>query len=90
MIMAVILFSFNTVVMADAYQSCVKCHGENGELRALGRSKVISKMSKAEILSALKGYLNGSYGGPMSALMKGKIADLSEAQMVEISEKIGK
>ena len=88
--MLVILVNLHTVVLADAYQSCVKCHGENGELKALGRSKVISNMSKAEILSALKGYLNGTYGGPMSALMKGKIADLTEAQMVEISEKIGK
>jgi cytochrome c-type protein NapB len=34
-----------------------------------------------EIATALKGYKDGSYGGPMKALMKGQIAAYSDEQI---------
>lgn len=75
---------------ADAYARCVACHGANGEKAAMGKSKVIKNMTKAEIVSALNGYKNGSYGGPMKGLMKGQVASLSDADIEAIANKIGK
>jgi cytochrome c len=58
--------------------------------KALGKSKVISEMSKADIAAALHGYKDGTYGGPMKGLMKGQVAKLSDADITAIAEKIGK
>ena len=84
------VLGLSTAAMADAYAKCAGCHGANGEKKALGKSKVISDMSKADIVAALKGYKDGSYGGPMKGLMKGQVASLSDADMTAIAEKVGK
>jgi cytochrome c553 len=75
---------------ANPYAKCVACHGANGEKVALGKSKIIKVMTKAEIVSALNGYKDGSYGGAMKTLMKGQVASLSDADIQAIAEKIGK
>jgi len=84
------VLGLSTAAMADAYAKCAGCHGANGEKKALGKSKVISDMSKADIVAALKGYKDGSYGGAMKGLMKGQVASLSDADMTAIAEKVGK
>ena len=89
-IVLVALLGLSSVAMADAFQKCAGCHGANGEKKALGKSKVISEMSKSDIVAALKGYKDGTYGGPMKGLMKGQVAGLSDADITAISEKIGK
>ena len=53
-------------------------------------SKVVNTLSKADILTALKGYKDGTYGGSMKALMKGQVAGLSDADMEAIAAKFGK
>ena len=80
----------STASLADAYQKCVACHGANGEKVALGKSKVIKDMSKADIEASLLGYQNGTYGGPMKGLMKGQVKSLSAADIAAIANKIGK
>ncbi|MGB6018879.1 MAG: c-type cytochrome [Sulfurimonadaceae bacterium] len=75
---------------AAAYKKCAGCHGASGEKVALGKSKVISDMSKADIVVALKGYKDGTYGGPMKGIMKGQVAALSDADMQAIADIIGK
>ncbi len=79
-----------SVASADAYTKCAGCHGASGEKVALGKSKVISDMSKADIVAALKGYKDGTYGGPMKGLMKGQVASMSDADMQAVADKIGK
>lgn len=74
---------------ADAYNKCVSCHGATGEKVALGKSKVIKTMTKAEIVTALNGYKDGSYGGPMKGVMKGQVASLSDMDIQAIAEMIG-
>ncbi len=89
---AALLLGCSVSVMADApaaYSKCVSCHGAKGEKAALGKSKIISSMSKAEVAEALKGYQNGTYGGPMKALMKGQVAALSDADMDAIAAFVG-
>jgi len=70
--------------------ACAGCHGVSFEKKAMNVSKVVSDMSKADIVTALKGYKDGSYGGGMKALMKGQVAGLSDADMEAIAAKFGK
>eukprot|EP01029_Cantina_marsupialis_P003930 TRINITY_DN1395_c0_g1_i1.p4 TRINITY_DN1395_c0_g1~~TRINITY_DN1395_c0_g1_i1.p4 ORF type:complete len:152 (-),score=48.38 TRINITY_DN1395_c0_g1_i1:3093-3491(-) len=79
-----------TAVFANPYAKCVPCHGANGEKVALGKSKVINTMTKSEIIEAMNGYKDGTYGGPMKGLMKGQVTPLSATDIEEIANKIGK
>jgi cytochrome c553 len=63
---------------ADLYSKCASCHGSMGEKKALGKSKVINTMTEEEIVIALKGYKDGSYGGAMKGLMKGQVSKLAD------------
>jgi len=67
---------------------CVGCHGANFENKAMGKSKVVKDMSKEDIITALKGYKDGSYGGPMKNLMKGQVASLSADDIAAIADAI--
>ena len=59
------------------YHSCKGCHGMKGEKVAMGKSTVISSMKSEEIVKALTGYKNGTYGGALKAMMKGQTMRLS-------------
>jgi len=61
--------------------ACKGCHGANFEKHALGKSKVVSDMTKAEVSAALVGYKAGTYGGPMKGIMKGQVARYSDADL---------
>ena len=91
----VALLSFGGVqVMAEdgaaLYKKCAACHGATGEKAALGKSKIIKDMSKADFAAALKGYKDGSYGGASKAVMKGQVATLNDAQIEAIAGTIAK
>ena len=68
--------------------ACTGCHGQNFEKAALGKSKIVKDMSKEEIVKALKGYKDGSYGGTMKGLMKGQVASLSDTDIEAIASSI--
>jgi len=68
--------------------ACAGCHGQHFEKHAMGKSKIVKDMSKADILVALKGYKAGTYGGAMKGLMKGQVAALSDADMKAMAEMI--
>lgn len=61
--------------------ACKACHGQNFEKKALGKSKIVKDMTKAEVTASLIGYKNGTYGGPMKGVMKGQVAKYSEADL---------
>jgi cytochrome c-type protein NapB len=61
--------------------ACKGCHGQHFEKHALGKSKVVSEMSKADVSAALVGYKHGTYGGPMKGVMKGQVARYSDADL---------
>ena len=61
--------------------ACKGCHGMNFEKKALGKSKVVSEMTKAEVSAAMIGYKDGSYGGPMKGVMKGQVARYSNEEL---------
>lgn len=90
-IVLVAILGLSSLAMADVYQKCVICHGKIGEKAALGgKSKVIKDMTKAEIVSSMKGYQDGTYGGAMKAMMVEHAKGLSEADINAIAEQIGK
>jgi len=61
--------------------ACKGCHGANFEKAALGKSKIVSDMTKDEVSASLIGYKNGTYGGAMKGVMKGQVARYSEADL---------
>jgi len=61
--------------------ACKGCHGANFEKKALGKSKIVKDLTKAEVTAALVGYKNGTYGGPMKGVMKGQVAKYSIADL---------
>lgn len=71
-------------------KACASCHGADWSKKALGKSKVVSDMTHAEIATALKGYKDGSYGAAMKGLMKGQIGKYSDAELEEFAQTIGK
>ncbi len=77
-------------IYAVSINGCIGCHGANFEKKALGVSKVVKNMSKEEIIKALKGYKNGTYGGVQKALMKSQVSSLSDKDIEAIAEMIKK
>jgi len=77
-------------VSASAYdtKACAGCHGANFEKKAMNVSKIVKDLSKDDIVKALKGYKDGSYGGAMKALMAGQVKALSDKDMEEIATQI--
>jgi len=87
--------AISTLIAPLAYaevnlSACAGCHGKDFEKHAMGKSKVVKDMKKADIIKALKGYKDGSYGGAMKGIMKGQVAKLTEDDMKTVAEKVGK
>ncbi len=66
--------------------ACAGCHGQHFEKKAMGVSKIVKDMSKADILVALKGYKAGTYGGAMKQIMQGQVKALSDADIKAIAD----
>jgi len=77
-----------SVQAPNVVKACMGCHGANFEKRALGKSKIVKNMSRANIITALKGYKNGSYGGTMKSLMFGQVQRLKNKDMDDIANYI--
>ena len=86
------LITLGTLLVSTSWGAsiavCKGCHGQEWEKSAMDKSKVLKDMSKAEIVEALKGYEDGSYGGTMKGLMVDQVKDLSEEEMEELALKI--
>ncbi|MBP7226935.1 MAG: cytochrome C [Aliarcobacter sp.] len=78
------------VAFANPYAKCAGCHGADGEKAALGKSKIIKDMPKAEFVAALKGYQDGTYGGAMKNLMVGQVKGLDETTIQALADQIAK
>lgn len=74
----------------DLYKKCIACHGAQGEKVALGKSKIIKDMSKEDFIASMKGYQDGTYGGPMKTVMLGQVKNLSDADIQKLADYIVK
>ncbi len=72
---------FASGLYAASTAACAGCHGQHFEKKAMGQSKIVKDMSQADIIKALEGYKDGTYGGGMKAIMKGQVANLSNADI---------
>ena len=77
-------------VSAVDTKACGACHGAEFEKKAMGVSKIVKDMSKEDIIIALKGYKDGSYGGNMKGLMKGQLATFDDAKIEAVADQIVK
>ena len=88
------LISMGTLLFTTASGAsiavCKGCHGQEWEKEVMGKSKVVKDMSKTEILTALKGYKDSTYGGSLKGLMVEQVKNLSEEEMEAIVAKIKK
>ena len=73
---------------AALYKKCAACHGLKGEKKALNKSLPITGWAATKTEAALKGYKDGTYGGPMKGLMKGQIASYDAAKIAAVSKYI--
>lgn len=71
-------------------RKCTGCHGVDFEKVALGKSKVVADMNVSDIVIALNGYKDGTYGGPMKGLMKSQVMTYSDEQIEQIAAQISK
>ncbi len=89
LILTLMIATLGAQLMANPlYNSCKGCHGANGELKAMGKSKLIKDLTAQQIETALKGYQKGSYGGTMKMVMKAQASRLSAEQIKALSEYI--
>ncbi len=61
--------------------ACAGCHGQHFENAAMGKSKIVKDMSLEEIVDALKGYKNGTYGDTMKEMMVAQVKNLSDSDL---------
>ena len=91
MVMSIVALGATTALMAGVNAgACTGCHGADWSKAALGKSKIVSSMSHADIAASLKGYKDGSYGGAMKGMMKGQVAKYSDADLEAFAQTIGK
>lgn len=64
---------------------CAGCHGQNFELAAMGKSKIVKDMSLKDIVEALKGYKAGTYGDTMKGMMMVQVQNLSDSDIEAMS-----
>ena len=67
---------------------CKGCHGQNFTKSVQGKSRVVKEMNKQDIVSALQGYKNGTYGGVMKSVMEAQVKALSSADIEELADLI--
>ena len=72
----------------EIFKVCSTCHGANAEKSALGKSKIIRGWDMIKIENALQGYKDGTYGGPMKAVMKGQVSKLDSEEIEAVAEYI--
>ena len=73
---------------AASIAACATCHGASFEKAALGKSQIVKGWDAAKIEAALKGYKDGTYGGPMKGVMAGQVKNLTEADIKDIASQI--
>lgn len=73
-------------------KACASCHGANFEKAAMGKSKIVSDMTHAEIAELLKSYKNvaGFGHSPMKGAMAGQVKKYSDAELEAFAQTIGK
>jgi len=89
-LVSVSLFAVASSDGASIYHKCKSCHGENGEKAALGVGTPLKGQSTTDIITKLKGYKDGSYGGSKKKTMSFQANKLSDEQISTVANYISK
>jgi len=83
-----VIVTQDKLIVTSELKRCFACHGRDWSKSALGKSVIVKNMSKNNIARALKGYKNGSYGGPFKEIMKDQVAKYSDKELDAIAQAI--
>ena len=88
------LFSFGVGFAAEDGAAlfkarCQSCNGADGEKLPSGSSAAIKGQSSADVLKALEGYKDGSFGGARKQAMTNVVKRLSDEQIKSVSDFVG-
>lgn len=73
----------------ELYEKCANCHGDKGELKAFGKSKVINKLTEEQIIQALKDYQAGIRDtAGMASIMEGQVYKLTQKEIIALARYI--
>ena len=75
----------STSAYAVSIAACAGCHGQHFEKAAMGKSKIVKDMSLKDIVTALKGYKAGTYGGAMKQMMVSQVQSLKDSDIEALS-----
>jgi len=71
----------------DVFKRCVACHGAKGEIPALGRSILISQLSKKEFITSLKEYKNSNKNiSGLGGIMQAQVYTLDEKDFEKLAQ----
>lgn len=83
-LLLILVFAATSLLAADGaalYKKCAACHGAKAEKKALNKSQIIAGWTSEQIVASLKGYKDGTYGGPLKGTMKGQVIKLSDEEI---------
>lgn len=73
--------------ITDIYKRCIICHGDKGQNQALGRSILISKLSKEEFITALTLYKEGNKNeSGLGGVMQAQVYFLTEEDFEKLAD----
>lgn len=73
----------------ELYEKCANCHGDRGEEKAFGKSKVIANLTEQQIIQALKDYQAGMRDTVgMASIMEGQVYKLSQKDIIDLAKYI--
>ncbi len=71
---------------AALYRSCSGCHGADGSKVAMGVGKPLKGQTAEALYSSLKGYAEGTFGGPKKSVMVNIVKRLDDQQMKALAD----
>lgn len=90
---SIIILALSTASIAAVNpKSCTPCHGADWSTKAMNESKIVAKMTHADIEKALLSYKakDQNYGGKFNNLMQGQVLKYSVEELKAFSKTIGK
>ncbi len=67
-------------------QQCANCHGQKGEIRALGKSRKLLELNSDALVESIKSYQRGDRNNVvMGKLMQSRVKDLKEDEIIALA-----
>jgi len=74
--------------VSSSIKSCMGCHGQTFQKKALGHSDVVNLMKLEDIKTALRNYKNNPPDDSMATIMKSQVRKYNNEQLDLIAKKV--